>query len=128
MNFEDLANKTITIITDWILDMDKNSNYSYITIPCSYYKSENDIKKLGFIVKNRFKLDKEYNDIIESYFDDYFIFKFRKIYIIININITCDDDNDNDNDDNDNYKSIEYKIIKVFDRKEALIYRYGCGY
>jgi hypothetical protein len=119
MNFEDLANKTIAVITDWILDMDKNTNYSYITIPCSYYKSENDIKKLGFIVKNRFKLDQEYNDIIESYFDDYFIFKFRKIYIIINVNY---------DDEIENCKSIEYKIIKVFDRKEALIYRYGCGY
>lgn len=128
MNFEDLANKTITIITDWILDMDKNTNYSYITIPCSYYKSENDIKKLGFIVKNRFKLDQEYNDIIESYFDDYFIFKFRKIYIIININYDCYYYDNDYVDENDNCKSIEYKIIKVFDRKEALIYRYGCGY
>lgn len=128
MNFEDLANKTITVITDWILDMDKNINYSYITIPCSYYKSENDIKKLGFIVKNRFKLDQEYNDIIESYFNDYFIFKFRKIYIIINVNYDCYYYDNHYDDENDNCKSIEYKIIKVFDRKEALIYRYGCGY
>jgi len=118
MNFEDLANKTITTITDWILNMDKNSNYSYINIPCSYYKSENDIKKLGKIIRNKFKLDDKYNDIIESYFNDYFIFKFRDIYIIININI----------EDNFNNNNIDYKIIKVFNRKEALIYRYGNGY
>lgn len=114
MNFEDLANKTISIITDWILE-NNNNNYSYFNIPCSYYKSENDIKKLGNIVKNRFRLDKEYNDIIESYFNDYFIFKFKNIYIIININNCIYDYN----------TAIEYNIIKVFDRNEALIYRYG---
>ena len=127
MDFEDLTNKTITTITDWIMKIDNNQNYSYITIPCSYYKSENDIKKLGVIVKNRFNLDQEYNDIIESYFDDYFIFKFKKIYIIININYDYNNNNNNNHydDENDNCKSIEYKIIKVFNRREALIYRYG---
>jgi hypothetical protein len=121
MNFEDLTNKTITIITDLIIEMD-NQKYEYFNIPCSYYKSENDIKKLGSIIKNKFSLDEDYNDIIESYFNDYFIFKFRKIYIIININNNCICDYIKDDN------SIEYKIIKVFDRKEALIYRYGNRY
>lgn len=114
MNFEDLTNKIIINITDWIMKKENNRTYSYITIPCSYYKSENDIKKLGFIVKNRFNLDDNNNDIIESYYNDYFIFKFRNIYIIININSDLD------------YNNVEYKLIKVYDRKEALIYRYGC--
>lgn len=107
MNFEDLSNKIIITITDWILTLDNDNNkYKYVSIPECYYKADSDIKRLGLIIKDRFNLN-ENNDIIQSFFDDYFIFKFRNIYIIINVN------------------EDEYKIIKVFSRKEALTYRFG---
>lgn len=101
MDFNDLSNKIIENINN------SNNNYSFIIIPVSYDKHECDIKKLGVIIRNKYNLDKNTNDIIESFFDDYFIFKFNNIYIIINVN------------------QNEYKVIKVLHRCEALTYRFG---
>jgi len=113
MDFEDLTNKILNIITSWIIDND-NDNYEYINIPDCYYRADKDIKKISKIITSKLNLDIINNDIIQSYYNDYFIFKFRKLYIIINVN--------NDFYDNNYY---EYKIIKVFNRNEALIYRYS---
>jgi len=115
MNFEDLANKIINTISDWIITINEDNNYSSITINDCYYNSKKDMKSLRKIIKKTFNLDKINNDIMKSFCDDYFIFKFNKIYIIINVS----------NDyDLSNHK-IDFNIIKVFNRNEALTYRYS---
>ena len=75
-----------------------------------YYNSNEDLFKISTSIKQRFNLDKDYNDIMESYWNDYFIFKLKDIYIVLNVQIYN--------------KIIEFKVIKEKDRNKALIYRY----
>jgi len=75
-----------------------------------YYNSNKDLCKISRSIKQRFNLDKDYNDIMESYWNDYFIFKLKDIYIVLNVQIYN--------------KIIEFKVIKEKDRNKALIYRY----
>ena len=105
MNFDDLTSK--------ILDFIKNNNSKpYLIISNCYYNANIDIKKIQELVKIELNLNEYKNDIMESYYDDYFIFKLYNQYIVINTFIDC-------------FDNIEYKIIKVSNRIDALTYRYG---
>jgi hypothetical protein len=104
MNYEDLYDKIFNFIVY------NNIDRMMILYDC-YYNSNEDLFKISTSIKQRFNLDKDNNDIMESYWDDYFIFKLKEIYIIINVEIYSD-------------KIIEFKVIKATDRNKALIYRY----
>ena len=103
MNYEDLYEKIFNFIIH-------NNNQPQMILYDCYYNSNKDLYKISKSIKQRFNLDKDYNDIMESFWDDYFIFKLKEIYIVVNVQIYD--------------KIIEFKVIKVKDRNKALIYRY----
>jgi|694.fasta_scaffold01811_6 hypothetical protein len=103
MNYDDLYEKIFNFII-------RNNNQPQMILYDCYYNSNKDLCKISRSIKQRFNLDKDYNDIMESYWNDYFIFKLKDIYIVLNVQIYN--------------KIIEFKVIKEKDRNKALIYRY----
>ena len=90
-----------------------NPVYSFTSIPNCYYESYDEIRKIGKGLLKKLALEqlsKEVLDLMVT--DDYFIFKFSDLYIIINH--YCD-----------LFDIIEYKLLIVKNRDEALTHRYG---
>lgn len=90
-----------------------NPAYSFTSIPNCYYESYDEIRKLGKGLLKRLALDQLSKDELDLMVTgDYFIFKFGDLYIIINH--YCD-----------LFDCIEYKLLIVKNREEALTHRYG---
>lgn len=105
MNYEDLYEKIFNYIVH-------NHTQPQMIIYDCYYNSNKDLLPIFINIKQRFNLDKDNNDIMESFWQDYYIFKLKDIYIIINVEIKRD-------------KIIEFKVTKTKERRKALIYRYN---
>jgi len=111
MNKDDLIEKISIAIYQAFLS--GNPEYSFTSIPNCYYYSYDEIRNIGRGVLKKLGIDKYSKDELDKMVtDDYFIFKYRGLYIIINH--YCD-----------LFDIIEYKLLMVKDRNEALVHRYG---
>ncbi len=90
-----------------------NPIYSFTSIPNCYYESYDEIRKIGKGLLSKLGLGQASKDELDLMVTgDYFIFKLNELYIIINH--YCD-----------LFDSIEYKLLIVKNREEALTHRYG---
>lgn len=90
-----------------------NPAYSFTSIPNCYYESYDEIRKIGKGLLKKLGLEHLSKDELDLMITgDYFIFKFNELYFIINHH--CD-----------LFDNIEYKLLIVKNREEALTHRYG---
>jgi len=86
--------------------------YSYLSFNECYYRCHDDIKEIGKEVIKRLNLDIKDPELDTMISHDYFIFNYKKLYIIINF--TCDI-----------WEIAKYQVTIVKNRREALINRYA---
>lgn len=112
MDRDDLITKITNAIKEAFLN--GNPEYTHISFDNSYFGSNNDIKIIGKKVVKNFNLNVNCyeTDKMESF--DYYIFKYMNLYIIINF--YCDVLA---------WGLVNYKLLIVKTRDEALRYRYG---
>lgn len=90
-----------------------NPEYSFTSIPKCYYDSYYETRKIGNGLLKKLEIDDKSNEKLDKMVtDDYFVFKFGELYVIINH--YCDI-----------FDIVEYKLLIVKTRNEALTHRYG---
>ncbi len=91
---------------------ENNPSYTLITIKNCYYKSHEEIKKIGKEVLNSLRINDQDPSLDKMVSNDYYVFEYKDHYVIINF--ACDI-----------WEMAMFKLMIVKDRREALIHRYG---
>lgn len=111
MNITDLIDKLYNAIYQAFES--GNPEYSFTSFPNCYYDSYYETRKIGNGLIKKLELDNKSKEELDKIVtDDYFVFKFGNLYVIINH--YCD-----------LFDIIEYKLLIVKTREEALAHRYG---